>query len=354
MYHEESNPLTKEADCQKNTECGKSCDYFTILDLQKKADKLCKKVSPVWLCRREGEKKRVHLAGLGDVGAATLTGLVFAGGDVIKSLGIYDLNRLQMKRLEIELNQIADPFCEKCIPPVFMLGEEELFQCEVFIFCVSRHVPEIGQEQGDVRMAQFASNRSIIEWYVKKACREGYKGLFLIMSDPVELLCKAALLACEGEETPLQPWQIQGCGLGVMNARAMYFARREEMFRDYLPEGRVFGSHGEELVVANSIQEKKYDEAVSIQLTEMTIRSNLEVRGLGFKPYIAPAFSSGVCTILNIMRGQWNYSSNYLGGIYFGGKNRTTETGVEWEVLPLPERLFRRLKHSYQNLEKKL
>lgn len=326
---------------------------LTILDLQKEPHMPYKTVSPSWLCRKEGEKKRVHLAGLGDVGRTTLTGLVLTGGEVIESLGIYDLNLLQMQRLELELNQIASPFERKWIPPVSMLTEEELFQCDVFIFCVTRQVPEVGKEQGDVRMAQFASNRRIIEWYAKRACREGYRGLFLVMSDPVELLCKAALLACEGEVSPLAPGQIQGCGLGVMNARAMYFARREEEFRDYLAEGRVFGSHGEELVAANSIRKKQYDNTLSIRLTEQTIRANLEVRRLGFKPYIAPAFSSGVCTILGILKGEWNYSSNYLGGVYFGGKNRTAEAGVEWETLPLPRQLFERLQQSYHNLEKK-
>lgn len=326
----------------------------TLSELKSKQEKE-RKVPPLWLCRTPGERKRIHLAGLGDVGRTTLTSLALLGGDVVESLGIYDLQDTQVQRLELELNQMYDPFDGRRIPPVYGLKESELFDCDLFVFCVAKQVPAIGgKEQEDVRMAQFEANRSIVSWYAKKAGDAGYRGLFLVMSDPVELLCKAALLASEESRSALAPGQIQGCGLGVMNARAVYFARREESFRDFLTEGRVFGSHGRELVAANSILEEHYDEVCSVRLTEQVIRANLLVRGTGFKPYIAPAVSSGALTILRTIKGEWNYSSNYLGGIYFGGKNRTTENGIEWEETPLPEALFQRLQTSYHNLEKLL
>lgn len=323
----------------------------TILDLQKHQEEM-RTAPPVWLCQKEGTRVRVHLAGLGDVGRTTLTALSLLGGDVIESLGIYDLNAGQMRRLELELNQICDPFDGRRIPPVYMLSERDLFDCEVFVFCVARQVPEVGTEQGDVRMAQFETNRAIAAWYGQSAAKVGYCGLFLVMSDPVELLCRAVLLASREGNQGLLPGQIQGCGLGVMHGRACFLARREDAFRDYLAEGRVFGSHGRELVAANSIREESYDDTCSRGLTERVVRANLQVRECGFKPYIAPACSSGALTILRILKGQWNYSSNDLGGVYFGGKNRTTEHGIEWEILPLPELLFERLKCAYQNLEK--
>lgn len=323
----------------------------TILNLRKRPEE-GRTAPPIWLCRKEGPRMRVHLAGLGDVGRTTLTALSLLGGDVIESLGIYDLNTAQMQRLELELNQICDPCGGRRIPPVYMLTEQELFDCEVFVFCVARQVPQVGAEQEDVRMAQFEANRSIAAWYAQRAGEAGYPGLFLVMSDPVELLCRAVLLASRKGNQGLLPGQIQGCGLGVMHGRACFFARREELFGDYLDGGRVFGSHGRELVAANSIREECYDDARSRILTDRVIRANLQVREYGYKPYIAPACSSGALTILRILKGQWNYSSNFLGGVYFGGKNRTTESGIEWEALPLPELLFERLKCAYQNLER--
>ena len=324
-----------------------------VLSLQnlKRQREAGRRFCPSWLCRMPEERKKIHLAGLGDVGRTTLTGLALLGGDVIDALGIYDLQEAQVRRLELELNQIYDPFGGRRIPPVYGVKEEDLFDCDVFVFCVAKQVPAIGKEQEDVRMAQFEANRKIVSWYAQKAGEAGYQGLFLVMSDPVELLCKEVLLYSRRGRNGLMPEQVQGCGLGVMNARAVYFARREERFQDFLTEGRVFGSHGRELVVANSILTEHYDEERSVSLTEQVIRANLLVRDVGFKPYIAPAVSSGALTILRVLKGEWNYSSNYLGGIYFGGKNRTTECGVEWEEFPLPPALFHRRQESYRKLE---
>lgn len=42
---------------------------------------------------------------------------------------------------------------------------------------------------------------------------------------------------------------------------------------------------------------------------------------------------------------------NYLDGVFFGSYNRTTQTGVEWENLLLPDQLFTRVQNAYSNLE---
>ena len=75
-----------------------------------------------------------------------------------------------------------------------------------------------------------------------------------MVSDPVDPLCRAVLRAGGGPDgTGLRPCQVRGFGLGVMHARALYFARKDPRFAAYLTEGRAFGPHGEELVLANSI-----------------------------------------------------------------------------------------------------
>jgi hypothetical protein len=326
----------------------------TILDLGKDREPEGLPVShplpPRWLCQQEGERKTIHLAGLGDVGGTVLIGLSLLGGDVIESLGIYDLNENQCSRWEMELNQIAAPFGTKRIPPTTILSEETLFDCDVFAFCVAKAVPAVGSNVGDVRMAQFEANRAIVSWYAKKAADAHFQGLFLVISDPVDLLCKAAFLGAKEGAFPLHPGQIQGCGLGVMNARASYYAKKDPAFSSYLTEGRAFGPHGKDLVLANSIEKGHYDDALSRSLTDLAVTANLKVRDAGFKPYIAPALSSAALTILLILKGEWNYSSNYLNGVYFGAKNRTTPEGTQWEILPLPEPLFARLSQSYEHL----
>ncbi|MFV0315263.1 MAG: lactate/malate family dehydrogenase, partial [Anaerotignum sp.] len=300
-------------------------------------------------------KKRVHLLALGDVGSTVLTALKLLGGDCIDTLGIYDVNENVCKRWESELNQAAFPWEYDQMPEVLILKEEDLFDCDVFVFCASKGIPPVGSEVVDVRMVQFEANKGIISIFAKKAREAQFEGLFAVVSDPVDPLCKAALMASNTNENGvfdakgLRPEQIQGYGLGVMNARAAYYAKKEERFSSFLEEGRAYGPHGEDLVIANSIE--NYNDTISRELTRLAIEANLRTRDLGFKPYVAPAISSAAISLILTLRGEWHYSSNYLGGVYMGCKNRTTPWGLEIESLPLPKELFSRLEKAFLGLE---
>ena len=70
----------------------------------------------------EGEKLRVHIAALGDVGATTLMGLKLLGGDVIETIGIIDLDENRMKRYEAECNQICYPWSTWAIMAMFLIS----------------------------------------------------------------------------------------------------------------------------------------------------------------------------------------------------------------------------------------
>lgn len=301
------------------------------------------------------KKKRVHLLALGDVGSTVLTALKLLGGDCIQTLGIFDVNENVCKRWESELNQAQYPWDYDAMPEVVILKEDELFDCDVFIFCASKGIPPVGSEVKDVRMAQFEANKGIVSHFGKMARKQGFDGLFAVVSDPVDPLCKAAFMASnEGADGTfdgkgLRPEQVQGYGLGVMNARAAYYAKQEEKFASFLTEGRAFGPHGGDLVIANSIV--NYDDALSKELTKMAVEANLKTRDLGFKPYVAPAISSAAISILLTIRGEWHYSSNFLGGVYMGSKNRTTPFGLEVEHLPMPEELYKRIEKAFDGLE---
>ena len=305
---------------------------------------------------REGKpRKKVHLLALGDVGSTVLMALKLLGGDCIAQLGIYDISDTVCRRWESELNQVAYPWMYDALPEVVILKEEELFDCDVFVFCASKGIPPVGSEVKDVRMAQFEANRGLISHFAKQARGADFQGLFAVVSDPVDPLCKAAFLASnENEEgcfdgKGLLPEQIQGYGLGVMNARAAYYAKQDARFSSFLTEGRAYGPHGEDLVIANSIAQ--YDDALSKELTRLAIEANLRTRELGFKPYVAPAISSAALSLLLTLRGEWHYSSNFLGGVYMGCKNRSTEYGLELEALPLPGALFSRIEKAFRGLE---
>ena len=300
------------------------------------------------------EKVRVNLLALGDVGSTLLMGLRLMGGDVISSIGICDLREGVAQRWEFELNQIQLPGPYDALPPVEIVSPEQLFDGDVFLFCASRFVPDTAVKTGDVRMAQYRLNRELAALYAQKAREARYRGLFCVVSDPVDPLCRAVLT--ESNRAPgggmdyqgLLTCQVRGFGLGVMNARAAYYARKDPRFASFLTEGRSFGPHGEDLVIANSI--RNYDDALSRQLTEQAVRANLRMRELGFKPYIAPALSSGALSLLLCLRGRWHCSSTYLDGVFMGARNRVLPTGTELERLPLPRQLQDRLQTTMDRL----
>ncbi|MCQ4638542.1 lactate dehydrogenase [Anaerovorax odorimutans] len=295
-------------------------------------------------------KKRVNLLALGDVGSMLLIGLRLLGAEGIESIGICDLDPKVTARFEMEINQIDQPLDHSRLPEVEIISQQQLFDCDMMVFCASKGVPPVGGDVRDVRMAQLSANAQLSEHFARQAAESGFEGIFVVVSDPVDPLCKAAYSA------GLRREQVQGYGLGVMNARALYFARRDERFASFLTEGRAFGPHGEDLVIANSLE--NYDDGISKELTRLAAESNMKTRELGFKPFIAPALSSGAISLLATLSGQWNYSSVYFGrggrGAFLGVKNRRTPYGIEVENLPLPEELFSRIEYAYERLRELL
>ncbi|MDR1619533.1 MAG: lactate dehydrogenase [Clostridiales bacterium] len=302
---------------------------------------------PPTLQKKEGY--RIHIAALGDVGATLLLGLKLLGGPLVAGIGIFDVRKEYMLRYEREMNQIALP------PQVYRLDEGALFDCDAFVFCASAHVPGVGTDIEDVRMAQLEGNANILAPYADSAAKSAFGGLFTVVSDPVDLLCQCARHAAEKAARAcggrgLAPAQIRGYGLGVMHARALYYATRDSRFHMYADEGRAFGPHGRGLIIANSIT--AYDDALSRELTQLTLQANLDMRALGFKPYIAPAISSAAIPLLQTLAGEWHYSAIYRDGIYFGCKNRLAAGDVEVETLTLPDPLQRRIDETRRQLQK--
>lgn len=296
--------------------------------------------------RESKQKYRVNILALGDVGSSLLIGLKLMGGQCISSIGIYDRSEDKIRRWEYEMNQTSYPFEFDSLPQVQGITGDELFNCDMFVFCASKGVPPVGAENIDVRMVQLEENSKLVKEYAAIASQKSFKGIFAVVSDPVDPLCRAVLEAGKGR---LAPEQIKGYGLGVMNARAAYYAKKHERFSSYLTEGRAFGPHGKGLVIANSID--NYDDELSRELTDLTVKANLEVRKTGFKPFVAPALSSGAISIIHTLEGKWHYSSNFIGGVYMGAKNRNTPSGLEIEKIKMPEPLFERLKETYEYLK---
>ena len=301
-------------------------------------------------------KKRVHILAIGDVGSTMLIGLKLLGGDVISRIGICDISEQTLKRWEFEMGQVSLPWDYDAFPEVVIVPQDRLFDCDVFVFAASKGIPPVGSRVRDVRMAQYESNAGLVKHYARMAREQGFQGFWAAVSDPVDPLAKTAYLESNRDENGawdglgLMPEQVQGFGLGVMNARAAYFAKRDERFASFLSEGRSFGPHGEGLWIANSLDH--YDEELSRELTQLTVTANIRMRELGFKPYAAPALSSGALSLLLTLRGEWHCGSVFLDGVYLGCRNRYTAAGIETELLPaIPDELYEHLRQAVCGLK---
>jgi hypothetical protein len=302
----------------------------------------------------EKGKAAVSLAGLGDVGGILCSGLRLLGSDCISRIKIFDMDVNKLVRWELECNSILPPDDNQGYPEVARTTEDDVFNCDVFAFCVSVGVPSVGNEDVDVRLAQLRGNARVISHYARLARKSGFKGIFAVVSDPVDMLCREAFLASNMDENGeldfkgLAPEQIKGYGLGVMYARAAHYSKDLGRYESFLREGRAFGPHGQGLIIADSIS--GYSEEASEYLTAKAASSNLEVRSAGFKPYIAPALSSGSLSLLATIRGGWHYSTNFIGGVYMGSRNRELPHGIQFETYDMPPQLYKKIEETYNYL----
>ncbi len=293
---------------------------------------------------------RATLVGLGDVGGNALAALKLLGSE-LSEIAVYDPDERRCRRYELELNQVLSPDGLPR-PHITVADPSRLFDCDLFLFTASRGVPPVGAAVADVRMAQYRSNADLLAPYARAARESDFRGLFCQISDPVDQLCRVVFLesnrAGDGsvDLAGLLPEQVRGFGLGVMAARAAYCA--EERGIDF-SNGRVFGPHGRGLIVAND--PLRYDPALSDALTEATASVNLRVRELGYKPYLAPAFSSAAISILRLLRGEECSSALPMGGAWFGCRSRMTENGVLPVREPLAPALFARICAAHRALE---
>lgn len=309
------------------------------------------RVMQAYFMRLDGQK-RVNLVGLGNVGGTAATALKLLGTDLL-SIGLFDADYNKCLRYEGELNQVLPMRDGESPVPVVLDGAERMFDCDALLFTAAQSVPGVGAEGGnDIRMMQYQANRDLLRDYARRAREADFTGMFAQISDPVDHLSRAVFLMSNQAENGAFDWngllpeQVRGFGLGVMHARALYCAKKEGFSGESIC---VFGPHGRGLVVANAPDERYHDE-ISRILTRRTEEANLEIRKVGYKPYIAPGISSAAVSVLRALRGQWHDAASPMGGVYFGCSGRFGKNGPELLRQPLHEDLVRRLEQSFEAL----
>ena len=111
----------------------------------------------------------------------------------MSSLGICDLRENVPERWEFELNQIAVES-----PRVHIVKPEEVFDCDVFLFCASRFVPDV---QHPVRILIAFHQRGAAELVYRVADHAEHALKFLIVK-PEEVFDCDVFLFCASRFVP--------------------------------------------------------------------------------------------------------------------------------------------------------
>ena len=283
----------------------------------------------------EGRGWCVAVAGLGRVGGVAATALALSPSRAsgIRNLLISDVNAANQERWLLELGAIARWRGRDRLPRVCATTTAEAFRhCDVFLFAASDSVPPVGMK-GDVRMMQFAPNRGILRTLLEQARAANYAGLFVVVSDPVDLLALAGFHDSNRDASGaftgdgLAPERIVGLGLGVMWGRALACARQEGWEETVARGGGIYGPHSRDVVVFDHLRHP--DAARSASLTRAARHGNLRIRDLGHLPYVGPGVSSVGLAVPALLAGEEVLGSVMLGGSYFGAPVR-----LDWGVYP--------------------
>lgn len=285
-------------------------------------------LEPIGSGLEKKENYTIGVIGGGDVGRNLLLGLRLLGGDILTKICFYERSEAQAKRILHELGIIRT--VSRDFPPLSF--QEDLSKSDVIAFTASAGVPPLGEEKiGDVRLLQMGANARILKEWVQRLESSGFTGVYLIVSDPVDFLCRYA-----SAELGIAPERIVGFGQGVMYARAAQYGGEQV---------HIYGPHGSGLWVAND--PSNYDRELSLALTKKTREENILVRGLGFKPFIAPAFCSGALSILDFLRGKTHYACHAYRGIHWGELYHPAQSG--WRIDRIhDEVLFEDVKATFE------
>lgn len=272
-------------------------------------------------------RRRVGLAGLGRVGgtAATVLAAMPSPASGISELLVGDSDAANLARWSAELASITRWRLPDTLPVVATATPDEMMaRCDVVLFAASSAVPPLGT-RGDVRHVQFDPNRALLRAYVEAAGRADFAGLFLVVSDPVESLSLAAFRDSNADPTGgfsgagMAPERIGGLALAVMWGRALAEARRRG-WNEVGRRGGAYGPHSDEVVVFDDV--RRPDRRRSDQLTRAAREGNLELREMGFLPYVGPAVSSVALSLPPLLSGREALASLFLDGVYLGGPTR--------------------------------
>ncbi len=322
-------------------------------------------------------KGRVGIIGLGNIGQNTLNALITNSAYLaqhgvkspLRTVNVFHDPHPEYRARVLEARHINNQARVKI--NTFEESEIDDFysNTDIVLFIVSKGIPpvEIVDPLIDVRMLQFNSNLNELRRYINNAERAGFRGTFVVVSDPPEHLATAIHYEmAERLASGVATNGLIGNHQVVAEAGMINYARAEHtmagldeqramdgaMLQDFRSHGYVFGPHGRGLLVANDVRPGRFDSNLSAVASVRTGNSNFEVRALGKLPFTAPGMDQALA-VGRMLDGKDLPISVGLYGVVSGLRARLHDLGA-FEIRAFPDvdpRLVVAAKDSYNLID---
>jgi len=192
------------------------------------------KIIPLEPDFRAGNRLRIAIVGVGDVGSSTAFALMQAG--IPRDLYLSDINLKRAEGEKMDLGHCV-PFFSPC--DLHVAAPADVQSCDLIIITAG-----VSQEPGDTRMDLIRRNADVFEQIIPKLAANNPRSILMIVTNPVDVMTRLAL-----ELSGFPPERIIGTGTVLDTARFRQVLSAHLRISSSNVHAYVIGEHGDSEVL---------------------------------------------------------------------------------------------------------
>lgn len=176
--------------------------------------------------------RKVVVVGCGNVGMAYINNLVNTKG-LINELVLIDINREKALGEAMDLSHAAAVFNSNI--KIKAGAYSDCFSADIVVICAGNN-----QEKGETRLDLIKRNNEIIKSIVKEVMKSGFNGIFLVASNPVDIMTYVVQ-----KYSGLPSGKVIGTGTLLDTERLKYLLSQKIHINTENIHAYVLGEHGD-------------------------------------------------------------------------------------------------------------
>ncbi|MBQ1496450.1 MAG: L-lactate dehydrogenase [Bacilli bacterium] len=176
--------------------------------------------------------RKVVVVGCGNVGMAYINNLVNTKG-LINELVLIDINREKVLGEAMDLSHAAAVFNSNI--KIKAGAYSDCFSADIVVICAGNN-----QEKGETRLDLIKRNNEIIKSIVKEVMKSGFNGIFLVASNPVDIMTYVVQ-----KYSGLPSGKVIGTGTLLDTERLKYLLSQKIHINTENIHAYVLGEHGD-------------------------------------------------------------------------------------------------------------